>query len=140
MVRRWKILQREYAACRPESPVPVAIMQTGHGHSFDAGDMCELTSAQINADMTFFPGDHKKNNIPGREVPFWYGPSCFYLPGRAARKLDVEKIIVYKHDEPGAIHSISIGSAQTVRCALPTYDIRTDVSFYFIRSFVMRNF
>ena len=81
--------------------------------------MRKLTSAQINAYVAFFPGEEEKDNIPGLKFPFRYVPSRFYLLGSASRQLDVEKTVVCKHDETGAIHAVSVGSAQTVRRAFP---------------------
>ena len=98
--------------------------------------MRKLTSAQINAYVAFFPGEEEKDNIPGLKFPFRYVPSRFYLLGSASRQLDVEKTVVCKHDETGAIHAVSVGSAQTVRRAFPLHNIRTNVPFDLIRSLV----
>ena len=91
--------------------------------------MHKITFAQINANVALFSGKHEKNKIPGLEVPFRYWSACFYLPGRTARQLDIEKILVRDHDKTGAIHAAGTGSTHPVTGAFPRLHIGTNIPF-----------
>jgi len=89
--------------------------------------MNKLALAQIDANMTNFFWQHKKNKIASLKLPLRNISACSYLIIGGTRQSDAKDIFVNRHHKPGAISPLPTVTTPLIRGIFPMPDFISEL-------------